>query len=223
MALWDLFVDLVSATLFALAPLVGDSLGGAIVMLSVLVRLALLPLTLRLARRSRVESAKLQQLAKEMKELSARHAREPEVYMRELERVHERLGYRPRREFGTVAGKLIELPILAALYTAISRGLGAGVRFLWIGNLARPDLILVAVVMAMALAGAAFTMTGPGMPTPVNRGGFFAMLLSLMLIVGLVLSRLSAGLVLYWAASNAVGLLQTIILRRDEVRGAPAA
>lgn len=218
MPLWELFVELVRATLFAVAPFVGDSLGGAIVMLSVVVRLALLPLTLRAARRLRAESATLKQLAAEMKVLGARHATDPETYRRELERVHERLGYRPAPLSRNLVGTLVQLPFFAALYAAIARGLGAGVRFLWIGSLARPDLVLVALILALGLASQIVSSGGIG--TDVSRGTLVLWTLASVVITGALFSRLAAGLGLYWAASSAVVLLQMLILRREEGRAA---
>ena len=56
MFFWSSFVDLLRVVLFALAHVCGGSLGGGIVMLSLIVRLALLPLTLRVAMRAREDS-----------------------------------------------------------------------------------------------------------------------------------------------------------------------
>src|SRR5205085_1221290 len=50
---WSLLVDPTRALLFALAHLTGGSLGAAILLLSALVRLALLPLGVRLALQAR--------------------------------------------------------------------------------------------------------------------------------------------------------------------------
>ena len=49
MLLWSLFLELLRVVLFAFAHVCGGSLGGGIVILSLVIRLALLPLTLRMA------------------------------------------------------------------------------------------------------------------------------------------------------------------------------
>jgi hypothetical protein len=55
--MWDSFVEILRATIFSVAHLCGGSLGGGIMLVSAGVRLALLPLTLRLARRAREQQA----------------------------------------------------------------------------------------------------------------------------------------------------------------------
>jgi len=74
MFFWSSFLDLIRVVLFSLAHVCGGSLGGGIIMLSLLVRLALLPLTLRLALRAREHQAVLRGLEPQLAALKMRHA-----------------------------------------------------------------------------------------------------------------------------------------------------
>ena len=56
MALWSAFLELCQAGLFGLTHFYGGQLGAAILSLSLLARLALLPVSIRLALRGRVHA-----------------------------------------------------------------------------------------------------------------------------------------------------------------------
>jgi membrane protein insertase Oxa1/YidC/SpoIIIJ len=79
------------------------------------------------------------------------------------------------------------------------------VRFLWVHDLSRPDALVASV--AAGLAGAA-VMAGPATPTSRLTAGLAAA--STFLIAW----RLSAGVGLYWVASNVVVVVQSAIVRR---------
>jgi len=66
---WSLVVDAVRALVFAVAHLFGNSVGSGILAVSVLVRLALLPLTLRAARRAMEHQARIGALKPELERL----------------------------------------------------------------------------------------------------------------------------------------------------------
>lgn len=76
--------------------------------------------------------------------------------------------------------------------------------FLWISDLARPDA-LVALLSAL-LAGVA---VGAG---PSTSKAAIAMNI---IVTGVLAWRLSASVGLYWVASNTVGAVQSIVLRRS--------
>src|SRR5574339_680752 len=76
--LWSLFVGSIQTALFVLAHLYGGNVGLAIITLSFLVRLALLPLTLRIARRSQQQQMSLQEIQPELQRLKQRYRNQPE-------------------------------------------------------------------------------------------------------------------------------------------------
>lgn len=90
--------------------------------------------------------------------------------------------------------------------------LGAGVRFLWISDLERPDVMLLGLVTGLSITvmmAAPASAGRTGAPTA-------ALIVSAALTVGLLWSA-SSALILAIGASSAVSLLQNVILRR----GAP--
>ena len=211
--MWTGFVELMRITIFAAAHVCGGSLGAGIVCVSVALRLALLPLTLRLARKARDQQERIVALKPQFDALQKRHAQDPARLMRETRAMYASNGVKFMSLEGLV-GLIVQTPLLGGLFAAVRGGLGARVPFLWIGNLARPDALLVSVVAL--LAGAVFAIprpqSAPGAPTTPA-----------MMLLGVI-----ATLVFLWSASSAVALsvgagslvsgLQNWMLARDRAR-----
>jgi YidC/Oxa1 family membrane protein insertase len=200
---WSIVVGFVRALVFALAHVCGNSIGSGILAVSVLVRLALVPLTLRAARRVLAHQARIAELAPALERLRRRHGDDRAALAEATMSLYREHGIEiiPR---GSLASALIQLPIGAALYQAFSSGLGPRLSFLWIGDLARPDAALA--LLAASLAG----LTAGLSATSTSRG---AVALSAMITL-VVAWRLSASIALYWIASSGVGAVQALVLRR---------
>ena len=200
---WSFVVGVVRAAVFAAAHLCGNSIGSGILAVSVVVRLALLPLTLRAARHAMAHQARIAKLEPELARLRTRHANDRAALAEATLELHRKHGI-PAIPRGTVAANLIQLPIGAALYQAFAKGLGPRLGFLWIGDLARPDATLALV--AASLAGVTV-----GLGATSNTRSAMAVSAVLTLVIAW---RLSASVALYWIASSGVGAAQTLLLRR---------
>ena len=71
--IWSSIVDAVRTLVFLASHLCGHSLGGGILVVSFAVRIALLPLTLRMARQMRAHQARIAALAPMLGRLRQRH------------------------------------------------------------------------------------------------------------------------------------------------------
>ena len=80
--MWTSLVELVRAAIFGAAHLCGGNVGAGVALVSFALRIALIPLTLRAARRARETQAKLAGLKPTLDRLRARHAKEPQVLAR---------------------------------------------------------------------------------------------------------------------------------------------
>ena len=188
--MWAGFVELLRAAIFAAAHVSGGSLGGGILLVSAGIRLALLPLTLRLARRARDQQAKLATLLPELEALQRRYANDPLRVMRETRALQAKHGIRLLTPSGLV-GMAIQLPLLGGLFAAVRTGLGARVRFLWVGDLARPDGALLLIATALTAWSISSTPSTPGQTTTQTP----------LLVVGVL-----ATAAFLWTASSAVAL-----------------
>jgi YidC/Oxa1 family membrane protein insertase len=212
---WSLVVDLVRESLFVLSHLLGGSTGAAVIALSVGVRLALLPLGLRLARRVREQQRRLQAIQPQLNRLRERYGADRRELARRVQSLleRERITMIPKGMALTIG---IQLPIGAALYQAITTGLVPGSSFLWIADLASPDAILAAITAALAAVPALLAPATPGAQPATNQAMTAAMA---GLVTLFIVWRVAAGVGIYWAASNVVGIVQSWMLRMDAKEG----
>ena len=213
--MWAGFVELLRAAIFAAAHVCGGSLGGGILLVSVGVRLALLPLTLRLARRARDQQAKLATLLPELEALQRRYANNPLRIMRETRALQAKHGIRLLTPSGLV-GMAIQLPVLGGLFAAVRTGLGARVRFLWVGDLARPDGAMLLVATALTAWSISSAPSTPGQTTSQTP----------LLVVGVLataafLWTASSAVALSAGAGSLVSVLQNWLMSRDARRDEP--
>ncbi len=209
MIVWEQCVDLLRAAIFAYAQACGGNLGIGIVAVTFLVRMAMFPLTLRLARLSAAHQELMRKLKPELDRIRERFRNKPERVVQETQRVFEREGVSPLPLKGCL-GTVVQMPILLALFVAVRGCVRAGGRFLWIRNIAKPDFVLTAVVTALTYATVALGASS----TDQNKALMIAIP---TMITFFVLLRMSAGIGLYWGVSTMVSLFQAVIIHRERL------
>lgn len=209
--MWESAVEMVRAAIFATANLCAGSLGGAVLLVSFGLRLAMLPIALRMARHARAQQERLAELKPALEALQRKFKSDPARQFREIQALHRKHGIRLFTPDGFVS-LVVQMPIFSALFAATRQGLGAGTRFLWVADLARPDRWL-ALSVAL-LTGAIAASAVPTASAPSGLGGW---------TLGLTLGGIT--LLFVWSASSAVALsvgggalvsvLQNWLLARD--------
>jgi YidC/Oxa1 family membrane protein insertase len=92
------------------------------------------------------------------------------------------------------------------LYRTLSNGVGTSA-FLWIRNLARPDVVLAILA---ALSTAAAMALAPNMPEHIR----LTIILLPAILCFVAALHFSSGVALYWITSNLFGAVQTFALRQ---------
>ena len=207
--MWDSFVEILRATIFSVAHLCGGSLGAGIIVVSAGVRLALLPLTLRLARRARDQQARIAALRPQLEALQKRHANDPRRLMAETQALYAANGISFLHP-STLVGLAIQAPILSGLLAAVRQGLGAKIRFLWVPDLARPEGLLTLAVVALTAWGATSAPVAPGQSSVPTAFVMVSVVVTLVF-----LWTASSAVALSWGASSLVTLVQNWLLARD--------
>jgi YidC/Oxa1 family membrane protein insertase len=213
--LWTSFVRLLTLIFISLIQLYGGNAGLAIITLSSCVRIALLPLSLRLARRANAQQEILRRVQPEIDRLKARYKSQPDRLTQETFKLYRQYGYSPLNA-GSFIGILIQLPVFAGLYSVVKNGISLGSRFLWIADLAKPDFLLTLIIGSLTLIT---SLVSPGLSHQSKN-------LSLLLptiITFLFVWQISSGLGLYWAASSFFGIVQNIVLRKQSRNSVMAA
>ena len=212
-ALWGVFLEVFQVGLFWLTQFYGGHLASAIVTFSLLARIALLPLTASLAVRARAHARSLRAIRPQLDRVRERWAKDPQRLMKETMAVYERRGVSPM-DAGLLKGSLAQTPVFLGLFKAVQTALaesGAKQAFLWVGNLARPDVGVA--VLAMSLMGLSAASAAP----ETHRGWALALP---EISAGAMALMFSAGFGLYLASTGLVGTLQGLLVRRIELRRA---
>lgn len=210
MAMWAEFVDLIYVTLFCVSTAFGGSMGWAIAVVSLVVRLALFPLTLRLAYRGLETQAALNRLAPRLRRIREKYKEDQRRMLEETATLYRQNGVR-LADSRSLFGVIVQVPIFLGLLGAIRRGLADGGRFLWVKDLAMPDALLAcgcAIVTAWSSALAPSLSASQRVP---------AVALPALLTL-LFLSRMAAGMSIYTLASGFVGVGQAVLVRRRAAR-----
>jgi YidC/Oxa1 family membrane protein insertase len=208
MQIWHLWTSLLAQGLAFLGAHFGLSEAVAVVVLTLLIRLALMPLSLTAAWRAELKKQKMKLLKPELDALKEQHKNDAAQLTAATMALY--------REHGVTLLDRITLASMGSqsvfglgLYRVL-RDAGFSSKFLWIASLARPDVWLTVLVGALMLLGMAL------MPGAVGSGAEPSMLIMLgisVVVAVVTIAALPSAIGLYWAASNSVTLLQTLALR----------
>lgn len=200
--------EFLASAMTQLASLFDGNMGWTILTLAMLVRLVLFPLTLHLARKMLANQKKVKTLQPQVDAIKTRHANDPKAMFAAISALYKENGAR-MMDRSSLLGALVQLPVFGLLYRAISTASTGA--FLWIRNLASPDILLTGVVLLLT---AIATYYSPAM------AGETAMLMMLVqvAVIAFILWKVAAGVGLYWAVSAFANVVQNLVLRLEERR-----
>lgn len=207
--------DTLAALMSSLASLFGGSMGWAILLLALAVRLALLPLTLHLSRRMLANQQKMKALQPQVDAIRARLKDDPQRMFAAVSALYKEHGVKVF-DRSSLLGALVQWPVFGLLYRAISQASAGSRSFLWMKSLAVPDTALTAIVLGLTALAAFYFPSSAADPSML-------MVAVQVAVMAFVVWKLSAGLGLYWAASSSVNVVQTLVLRRERHRAARLA
>lgn len=181
--------------------------GLGIIAVTVIIRLAILPLMIKQTRSSKRMQQIQPQLAALKEKYKSKDAVTQQKYQQEMMGILQKEGVNP------MAGCLpvvIQMPILIGFYHAISRmnntpdiDLGSFLIF----TLAEPSIILAFIAGGMQLL---VLMTGPAMDNPQMKMMMYFMP---FMIIGFGII-LPSALTLYWVIGNIISLIQNMFIYR---------
>ena len=203
MDIWATWLDSIGSILTMLSSDAGLGLGLAIVVGTVLLRTVLLPLAWPIAYRACLRQKKMVKLQPELRALQDRFRDKPDVYLEKMQELYRAHGL-ALVDAKSFVGALAQLPVFLGMFQVL-RNAGDGVRFLWVGNLLRPD---VALALIAGLTTALMMAVNPDLPEQLR-----IVMIVLPTIVAVVAAlQFSSALAIYWATSNTFSALQTVLL-----------
>jgi YidC/Oxa1 family membrane protein insertase len=181
--------------------------GWAIVLLTVAINLALMPLKF-----SSLKSAKkMQQLAPQIAKINEKYKGMGMTDPRKADQNAEVMDLYKKNGVNPLGGCLpmvVQLPFFFAFYTALQIVIDIrGADWLWVTDLSRPETIAIRILPLVLIASQFFmqkmTPASPGMDPAQQK-----MMLFMPLALGYMFWFSASGLVLYWLTGNLVGIVQ---------------
>lgn len=194
---------------------VAPSYGLAIILLTILVRLAFWPLT----RKSTEGMKKMQELQPLMKELQAKYKDNPQRLQQETWALYRERKVNP---LSSCLPMFVQIPVFIALFNVLRSAVElryAG--FLWIGDLSAPEGLFASWfpfgglnILPLTMAG---TMYLQSKLTPsagdAAQQRMMTVFMPLMMLV--MFYNFASALSLYWTVSQALSILQMWMIRRS--------
>lgn len=210
--IWGDALKFVSATIDFFAKYVGYNYGIALLIVTVLVRLIILPLMVKQIRYSKM----MQELQPEIKRLRDKHKGDSKKIQEETMKLWQQNGVNP------MAGcfpMIVQLPVLYALFGAIEGNIKLNnSTFLYIFHLGHPDHTYILPIIA-----AITTYFSSRVMMAGNDSQQKMMLFIMPVFIFLIGSRFAAGLALYWIYSNIFTTVQTYFIKVRPARTAGAS
>lgn len=183
------------------------SYGLAIIVLTIIVRLLLLPLTIKQTK----SMSKMTEIQPELKKLQDKYKNDPQRLNQETMKLYKEHGANP---MSGCLPLLVQMPIIIALFTVFRELDGiAGVGFIltpWIKSLEAPDPYYILPVASAILTFLSMKLSSAGTGN-AQMGTMNIVMTGFILYVSL---KFSAALLLYWVINNLVQLLQTFIIKK---------
>ncbi|MGH8014270.1 MAG: membrane protein insertase YidC [Candidatus Binataceae bacterium] len=207
---------------------IAPNYGVAIILLTVIVRLATLPMSIK----SQRSMMRMQRLQPQVERIREKFKDDQERLNREMVDLYKRNHVNP---LGGCLPMVIQLPVLWGLYEALLNAveLRQAPFWLWIRDLSAPDCLsihglpaipfttchgLPVLVLLMAATSLIQQYMMPRQADPSQQ----KMMLYMPVIFSLIFIDLPAGLSLYYLASNVLGIIQQFFLNREFQQYAPA-
>lgn len=240
--MWDALVGFMINVLLYIYSLVGQNFGIAIILFTIIVRLATHPLTVKQLK----GSTAMQDMQKDKRWIEAqkKYKNDKEKLSQEQMKLYKELGVNP---FASCLPTLIQLPIIIGLYQAVIQALAATPfdliqltnkvyagylnisqlfplhnRFLWM-DLSKPDIlnipgipfpipILAVLVVISTYIQSKLTTPPPASPDDQSAQMTGMMTIYMPILMGWMAFTLASGLSLYFVVSNIIGIVQYAIL-----------
>jgi YidC/Oxa1 family membrane protein insertase len=194
---------------------VGLSWGMAIIAMTFIVRLALLPLSLRGIRSMR----RMQVVAPKLQELKEKYKDDPQRFQRETMEVYKREGVNP---FSSCLPFILQIPFFIAIYQLLKGDtFQADVEanpppgFLFVKSVIESPHgaeLIILIILFVTTTAASVLLTTAMSPT-ASPGQRYIMLLFPLIVVPFIISA-PAGLAVYWIATNIFSLGQQWVVQK---------
>lgn len=199
-----------------IARLLNGSYGLAIIVITIALRLVIMPFMIKQQKQSQVSQEVMQVLKPEMEEIQERYkgkeSMEDQMAMQqELSELYQKHNFNPASTLLGCLPMLIQMPVLIAFYYAIRKTPEIATHsFLWF-SLGEVDVIIALIAVAIYYAQARVSLIGLEQK-PEGPMALFPYISPIM--IGIISFTLPAALPLYWSVSGSFITIQTFITKK---------
>lgn len=201
--------------------------GIAIILLTILVRLVVFPLTHKSIKIQAKSMAEMSRVKPYIDEISEKYKDDPQEKSKRIWQVYQEHNINPLAGLRGCFPMLLQMPIFIGLYRVANDTIDLqGASFLWISDLSRPDHFLYWVIpipflgqylnlLPILMALTQFVASKVSMARMTTIDPMQKQILYMMpFMLGFVLYTMPAGLMVYWTTSNIWQIFQTMITNR---------
>ena len=199
------FFELVHQWVTMVTPNKNISYGFAIILMTLIIRIILLPLNIKQTK----SSIAMSELQPETKKIQEKYKNDPQRAQQEMMKLYKEKGANP---LSGCLPMLIQWPIFIALYYVFNNLSGInGVHFLWIQDLAKRDIVL-AVLSGITTYYSGALMMPAGDSAQAKQSATMNIGMSIFMIF--ISWSLKSALVLYWVVNNLIQITQTLAMKK---------
>ncbi|MCI0421772.1 MAG: membrane protein insertase YidC, partial [Acidobacteria bacterium] len=211
--------------------------GICIILLTVLVRGCMFPLSRKQSVASARMQEKIKELAPEVKKLEEKYRHDAMALQQAKNELYMKRGINPLTMLGSCWMVFLQMPIFMGLYYALQESIFFRLEpFLWIRNLSAPDMMfkwgegipiissflgpffnVLPIIAAVLMIVQQRMMTPP--PTNEQEEMQQKMMKYMVVMMGVMFYKMAAGLCVYFIASSLWGLAERKMLPKKKVPG----
>ena len=201
------FFNFLHSFVISFIPNPNVSYGIAIILMTIIIRLIILPLGIKQLRSSFV----MNEIQPEIKKLQEKYKKNPQRAQEEMMKLYKEKGASP---FSGCLPLLIQWPLLLALYYVFNNLTGInGVSFLWMKDLAKTDFLLAIISGATTYISGIIVMPTTGEQAKQSK----MMNIGMSIFMVYMSMKFKSALVLYWVVSNLIQIAQTVVIKKIEM------
>ncbi|MGH4119133.1 membrane protein insertase YidC [Clostridium sp.] len=192
----------------SIIPIEDVSFGLTIIVFTILIRVLLLPLSIK----STKSTAKMGAIGPEVKKVQAKYKSDPQKSQQEVMKLYKENGVNP---MGGCLPMIIQMPVLFAMFYVFRNLDMNGAGFLWMKDLTLKDPKMILPVLSMVTTYFSSKVMQPKVVGDDSKSKQTSTMNVVMAIfMGFMSLNFPGALVLYWVLNNILQILQTLWINK---------
>jgi YidC/Oxa1 family membrane protein insertase len=203
------FFYLIHNGVHAIIPNNSISFGLAIIVFTIIIKIVLLPLSIKQTK----STAKMGAIQPEMKKVQEKYKSDPQKAQQEVMKLYKENGVNP---MGGCLPMLIQMPILFALFAVFQKLNFQGAGFLWLHDLTKADPYYILPILSTVTTYFSSKLMQPAGDSAQSKQTS-TMNTGMAIFMGFMSIKFAGALVLYWVINNVLTVVQTLVINKMEL------